>query len=84
METIDVSLFYEKLRIDRSNPPDYLLKKLTIRSKFESFCCTKTKVEKLVNPKQIFSTNHSEYSECSVIEAFEKSDQPQRCRRFLR
>ena len=83
MKTYDVSLFYQNLGIDRSNPPDYLLKKMNDWPKFESFCCTKTEGEKLVNPQQIFSTAHSKYSEYSVIEAFESSNQPERCSMFL-
>ncbi|MEH7312268.1 hypothetical protein [Priestia megaterium] len=83
METNDVAKFYQKLEIDRNNPKDYLLKKMNDWPEFQSFCCTKTKVEKLVNPQQINSTLHSKYSDCSLIEAFEKSNQPGRCRKFL-
>ncbi|MEK4069813.1 hypothetical protein [Peribacillus sp. FSL R5-0717] len=83
METNDVAMFYEKLGIDRRNPPDNLLKKMNDWTKLESFCCTKIEVQKLVNPQQIFSTYHSKYSECSVIEAFERSNQSQRCKKFL-
>lgn len=83
METNDVAEFYQKLEIDRNNPKDYLLKKMNDWPDFKPFCCTKTKVEKLVNPQQINSTIHSKYSDRSLIEAFEESNQSGRCRKFL-
>ena len=83
METNDVAEFYQKLEIDRNNPTDYLLKKMNDWPDFKPFCCTKTEVEKLVNPQQINSTLHSKYSDCSLIEAFEESNQSGRCRKFL-
>lgn len=75
--------FYQKLEIDRNNPKDYLLKKMNDWPEFKPFCCTKTKVEMLVNPQQINSTIHSKYSDRSLIEAFEESNQSGRCRKFL-
>ena len=83
METNDVAEFYQKLEIDRNNPTDYLLKKMNDWPDFKPFCCTKTEVEKLVNPQQINSTFHSTYSDRSLIEAFEESRQSGRCRQFL-
>jgi len=83
METKDMAEFYQKLEIDRNNPKDYLLKKMNDWPEFQSFCCTKTEVEKLVNPQHINNTRHSKYSNHSLIEAFEKSNQPGRCRKFL-
>jgi len=83
METKDMAKFYRKLEIDRDNPKDYLLKKMNDWPEFKPFCCTKTKVEKLVNPQQINSTIHSKYSNRSLIEAFEESNQSGRCRQFL-
>ncbi|MGG1916260.1 hypothetical protein ABFY54_30105 [Priestia megaterium] len=83
METRDIAEFYQKLEIDRNNPKDYLLKKMNDWPEFQSFCCTKTEVEKLVNPQQINNTLHSKYSNYSLIEAFEESNQSGRCRKFL-
>ncbi|MGC3792179.1 hypothetical protein [Priestia aryabhattai] len=83
METRDMAGFYQKLEIDRNNPKDYLLKKMNDWPEFQSFCCTKTEVEKMVNPQQINNTLHSKYSNYSLIEAFEESNQSGRCRKFL-
>ncbi|MES5943894.1 MULTISPECIES: hypothetical protein [unclassified Bacillus cereus group] len=66
--------FYNHLGINKNQPPKGIDHKMNIYLNFIDFCCDKYEEDKLVKCTKITSTHHGKYTNCTVIEAFEKSN----------